>query len=126
MARRADDGNDDTAATTPFSINRPDPMAEDGVEEMDQETLVSNLRTSIATSKIQLEQERLHLINLELHQNLDTPARYTAYASRLESQYLNPTAQAVERQRRTVDGINATRMEEQTQSIGKLEGIVGG
>mmetsp|Transcript_8846 Transcript_8846/g.19843 ORF Transcript_8846/g.19843 Transcript_8846/m.19843 type:complete len:300 (+) Transcript_8846:57-956(+) len=129
VARRADNGNDDasTPATAPFSINRPDPMAENARtgEEMDQETLVSNLQISIATSKIQLEQERLRLINLELHQNLETPARYTAYASQLESKYLNPTSQAVERQRRVVDGINATRMEEQTQSIGKLEGLSG-
>eukprot|EP00585_Thalassiosira_rotula_P011494 CAMPEP_0196139842 /NCGR_PEP_ID=MMETSP0910-20130528/6973_1 /TAXON_ID=49265 /ORGANISM="Thalassiosira rotula, Strain GSO102" /LENGTH=293 /DNA_ID=CAMNT_0041400621 /DNA_START=32 /DNA_END=910 /DNA_ORIENTATION=- len=128
--RVAETGNDDedstsASVTQPFSIDRPDPMSEGGVAEetTDQETLVSNLRTSIATSKIRLEQERLRLVNLELHQNLETPARFTAHASRLESQYVNPTIEAVERQRRTVDGINATRMEEQTQSIGKLEGM---
>jgi len=131
VAGRAE-GNDDTnspvaPATTPFSINRPDPMAtQSTVESMDQETLLSNLKISIATSKIQLEQERIRHINLELYQNFEIPARHVAYASQLESDYLNPTAQAVERQRRVVDGINATRMEEQTQSFrGKLEGLEG-
>eukprot|EP00584_Thalassiosira_punctigera_P002123 CAMPEP_0172530984 /NCGR_PEP_ID=MMETSP1067-20121228/4561_1 /TAXON_ID=265564 ORGANISM="Thalassiosira punctigera, Strain Tpunct2005C2" /NCGR_SAMPLE_ID=MMETSP1067 /ASSEMBLY_ACC=CAM_ASM_000444 /LENGTH=296 /DNA_ID=CAMNT_0013315303 /DNA_START=68 /DNA_END=955 /DNA_ORIENTATION=- len=128
--RRAAEGeSDDVGAiksTLPFSINRPDPMAEDGAEdETDEGMLVSKLRLSIATSKIRLEQERLRLVNLELHQSLETPARYTAYASVLDSQYLDPTSQAVERQRRTVDGINATRMEEQTQAIRNLEGMAG-
>ncbi|KAL7528151.1 hypothetical protein ACHAXR_003881, partial [Thalassiosira sp. AJA248-18] len=129
VKRRANNNGDDDSVAfidAPFTVNRPDPMAtvdDSSSQEMDQVTLLSNLQTSIATSKIQLEQERLRLINLELHQNLETPARYTAYASILESQYLNPTQQAVELQRRTVDGINATRMEEQTQSIGKLEGM---
>ena len=108
-------------------MSRPDPMADavdsDTIHQMDQETLVDKLSTSIATSKIQLEQERIRLLNLELHQNLETPARYTEYASRLEMQYLIPTSQSVEDQRRTVDGINATRMEEQNASIGKLDGL---
>ena len=55
-------------------------MTDDGMEEMSQELLLSNI-----DRHIQLEQERLRLINLELHQYLDTPARYTAYASQLES-----------------------------------------
>ncbi|KAL9186385.1 hypothetical protein ACHAXT_005623 [Thalassiosira profunda] len=123
LAARREAGDDSAMPTERFTITRPDPMAEDGADAADAEALLSNLRTSVATSKIRLEQERLRLVNLEMHQQLETPARFTNYASQLETQYVNPTAAAVERQRRTVDGINATRMEEQTHSAGKLEGL---
>lgn len=62
-------------------------------------------------------------MNLELHQNFETPSRYTSYISQLENDYLLPTSNAVERQRRVVDGINGTRMEEQHGSIGKLDNM---
>ena len=80
-------------------------------------------QTLIATSKIQLYQECLRLINIKLHQNLDTPKQYTVFAYWLESKYLNPTSQVVKRQQRTVDGINAARMGEQSQSIRKMEAM---
>ena len=124
VAQRAN-GNETTDTPTGlFLISRPDPMAEDGAEEItDEQTLLSNLQTSISTSKIQLEQERLRYINLELHQQFETPARYTAYTTQLEDSYLNPTSNSVENQRRSVDGINATRMEEQQIAGVKMEGL---
>mmetsp|Transcript_16765 Transcript_16765/g.28842 ORF Transcript_16765/g.28842 Transcript_16765/m.28842 type:complete len:321 (-) Transcript_16765:375-1337(-) len=118
-------GNSQAASSTPFTIIRPDPMKENGgtTDNMDEDTLLSNLKTSITTSKIALEQERLRLINLELHSQFETPARYTSYASNLENLYCKPTSTAVENQRKQVDGINATRMEEQTSSIRTLDGL---
>ena len=129
VARRADTNNNANIASSSsaFTITRPDPMAETSTittdNNMDEETLLSNLQTSINTSKIQLEYERIHHMNLELHQNFETPSRYTSYISQLENDYLLPTSNAVERQRRVVDGINGTRMEEQHGSIGKLDNM---
>ena len=129
VARRADTNNNANIASssTAFTITRPDPMAETSstttTDNMDEETLLSNLQTSINTSKIQLEYERIHHMNLELHQNFETPSRYTSYISQLENDYLLPTSNAVERQRRVVDGINGTRMEEQHGYIGKLDNM---
>jgi hypothetical protein len=104
---------------------RPDPIAENGgsIQGEDKERNIPDLQTSIATSKIKLEQERLRLVNLELHQQFETRQRYTAYHNQLESQYLTPMTQALESQRMKVDGINATRMEEQEVAMRKLEGL---
>jgi len=73
--------------------------------------------------KARLEAERARHVNLELHRHLETPARYAEYASLLENDYSNPTRASVERQRRIVDGINGTRMEEQAAAMRKLDGM---
>lgn len=127
VARReaANNNNEDTATkTNTFTINHPDPMADiESTDQMDEHTLISNLQTSIKSSKIQLEYSRIHHMNLELQQQFETPAKYTSYNTQLETNYLNTSSSAVGRQRRIVDGINGTRMEEQQSAIGKLNGM---
>eukprot|EP00578_Thalassiosira_sp_NH16_P017941 CAMPEP_0181104856 /NCGR_PEP_ID=MMETSP1071-20121207/15657_1 /TAXON_ID=35127 /ORGANISM="Thalassiosira sp., Strain NH16" /LENGTH=342 /DNA_ID=CAMNT_0023188095 /DNA_START=85 /DNA_END=1110 /DNA_ORIENTATION=- len=125
-ANTAGDNDDADTASSSFSIRRPDPMAGDKNDNKKSGLeLESDLRTSIATLKIELEQDRHRHTNLELHRLVETPAKYTAYATKLESAYLDPTRKSVERRRRIVDGINATRMEEQERCYGgKLSGMV--
>jgi hypothetical protein len=90
---------------------------------MDKQQLISDLRTSIAISKIRLEIERHRHINLELYSHLETQTRFADYATLLETQYRDPTSNSVERQRRVVDSINGLRMEEQQVAARKLDGL---
>ena len=82
----------------------------------------SRLLSSIANAKARFEFERLRYANLDLQRIYETPSRYAEYHILLENHYLNPTKASVERQRRVVDGINGTRMEEQMEAMRKLEG----
>ena len=84
---------------------------------------IHELQTAINQSKIQHEYQRLRYTNLELHSLFETPQKYTSYLTALEKLYTNPTAMAVEQQRLVVDGINGTRMEEQSSSMNKLLGL---
>jgi hypothetical protein len=84
---------------------------------------IHELQTAINQSKIQHEYQRLRYTNLELHSLFETPQKYTSYLTALEQLYTNPTAMAVEQQRLVVDGINGTRMEEQSSSMNKLMGL---
>ena len=82
----------------------------------------SRLLSSIANAKALFEVERMRYANLDLQRLHETPSRYAEYHALLEDGYLNPTKSSVERQRRVVDGINGTRMEEQMEAMRKLEG----
>ncbi len=84
---------------------------------------IEELQAAITQSKIQLEYQRLRYTNLELHSLFETPHKYNSYLSSLEQLYTNPTAVAVEQQRLVVDGINGTRMEEQSAYMNKLMGL---
>ena len=84
---------------------------------------IEELQAAITQSKIQLEYQRLRYTNLELHSLFETPHKYNSYLSSLEQLYTNPTAVAVEQQRLVVDGINGTRMEEQSAYMKKLMGL---
>ncbi|KAL3758882.1 hypothetical protein ACHAWU_003154 [Discostella pseudostelligera] len=84
---------------------------------------IDDLQTAIKQSKIQFEHQRLRYTNLELHSLFETPQKYTSYLSSLEKFYTVPTATAVEQQRLVVDGINGTRMEEQSACMNKLMGL---
>lgn len=109
-------------------MTRPDPIAQNGGnidKRGDEKAIISDLNTSIATSKIKLEQERLHLVNLELYQQFESSRRWMDYHSQLESHYVTPMSDAVARQRLKVDGINAGRMEEQEMAARKLRGLTG-
>ena len=128
--KRGDDGvtsNDESAPLLALP-ERPDPMANIDLASamsttMDKQQLISDLRTSIATSKIRLEVERHRHINLELYSHLETQTRFADYATLLETQYRDPTSNSVERQRRVVDSINGLRMEEQQVAARKLDGL---
>ncbi|KAL7461839.1 hypothetical protein ACHAXS_002238, partial [Conticribra weissflogii] len=109
-------------------MTRPDPISQNGGkvnEGGDEVAIISDLKTSIATSKIKLEQERLHLVNLELYQQFESSRRWMDYHSQLESQYVTPMSDAVARQRLKVDGVNAGRMEEQEIASKKIRGLTG-
>lgn len=125
--KRGDDGVTSSVESAPLAL-RPDPMANIDLDSvvsttMDKQQLISDLRTSIATSKIRLEVERHRHINLELHGHLETQTRFAEYATLLETQYRDPTSNSVERQRRVVDSINGLRMEEQQVAAQKLGGL---
>ena len=125
--KRGDDGVTSNDESAPLAL-RPDPMANTDLDSVmsatiDKQQLISDLRTSIATSKIRLEVERHRHINLELHGHLETQTRFADYATLLETQYRDPTSNSVERQRRVVDSINGLRMEEQQVAARKLDGL---
>ena len=125
--KRGDDGVTSSVESAPLAL-RPDPMANIDLDSVmsatiDKQQLISDLRTSIATSKIRLEVERHRHINLELHGHLETQTRFADYATLLETQYRDPTSNSVERQRRVVDSINGLRMEEQQVAARKLDGL---
>lgn len=125
--KRGDDGVTSSVESAPLAL-RPDPMANIDLASVvsttiDKQKLISDLRTSIATSKIRLEVERHRHINLELHGHLETQTRFAEYATLLETQYRDPTSNSVERQRRVVDSINGLRMEEQQVAARKLDGL---
>ena len=129
--KRGDDGvtsNDESAPLILALPERPDPMANIDLASvmsttMDKQQLISDLRTSIATSKIRLEVERHRHINLELYSHLETQTRFADFATILETHYRDPTSNSVERQRRVVDSINGLRMEEQQVAARKLDGL---
>eukprot|EP00574_Skeletonema_japonicum_P003898 CAMPEP_0201723642 /NCGR_PEP_ID=MMETSP0593-20130828/7621_1 /ASSEMBLY_ACC=CAM_ASM_000672 /TAXON_ID=267983 /ORGANISM="Skeletonema japonicum, Strain CCMP2506" /LENGTH=262 /DNA_ID=CAMNT_0048214771 /DNA_START=9 /DNA_END=794 /DNA_ORIENTATION=+ len=126
VARKSNpDNNNDNNANTWINNNRPDPMANQILDRVQDKTkLITDLHTSISTQKIALEHQRHRLINLELQQTFQTPQTYTYYnTTQLESQIVNPLQQTVERQRMEVDAINATRMEEQQRAMGTLDGL---
>ena len=129
IARQAAAHDGDIVPESPTEwTTRPDPMADNGgkINEVDDgKLIITDLETSIATSKIKLEQERLHLINLELHQQFENSRRWTDYHSQLEQHYTAPISESVARQRLKVDGINAGRMEEQEVAARKLQGLHG-
>mmetsp|Transcript_23525 Transcript_23525/g.46896 ORF Transcript_23525/g.46896 Transcript_23525/m.46896 type:complete len:285 (+) Transcript_23525:174-1028(+) len=109
-------------------MTRPDPIAQNRGninDGGDEKAIISDMNTSIATSKIKLEQERLHLVNLELYQQFESSRRWMDYHSQLESHYVTPMSDAVARQRLKVDGINAGRMEEQEIAARKIRGLTG-
>jgi len=131
VARKESNGDEeeDTTTTTKkpyFEINRPNPMSSidsSKSNNISEEELISNLQTSIQTSKIQFETLRNQHMNLELNSNIQSSNNYTSYAQNLQNNYLNTTQVAVEHQRHVVDGINGTRMEEQRLAIDKLHGM---
>jgi hypothetical protein len=133
-----DDKNSNQQHEQQWINQNPDPMAtkygNNNIHEIisshqennnvEQQTLITDLSTSITTQKIKLEHTRHQLINLELQQILQTPSTYTHYnTTMLEGQIVNPLSQAVEKQRMEVDTINATRMEEQRGYMKLLEGL---
>jgi len=125
--KRGENGVTSNDESAPLAL-RPDPMANIDLDSVmsatiDKQQLISDLRTSIATSKIRLEVERHRHINLELHGHLETQTRFADYATLLETQYRDPTSNSVERQRRVVDSINGLRMEEQQVAARKLDGL---
>lgn len=88
-----------------------------------------NGRSDNASLKIQYEHHRLHLSNLDLHSTLCTPHHYQRYHSLLENSYVIPQSKLLEAQRLKVDGINASRMEEQQAAysqMGVLRGKIAG
>ena len=93
------------------------------VIKINSSSSIDDLQTAIKQSKIQFEYQRLRYTNLELHSLFETPQKYTSYLSSLEQLYTAPTATAVEQQRLVVDGINGTRMEEQSACMNKLMGL---
>ena len=126
--KEANDDEEDTTTTKKpyFEINRPNPMS--SIESttstnISEEELISNLQTSIQTSKIQFETLRNQHMNLELNSNIQSSTNYTSYAQSIRNNYLNTTQLAVENQRHVVDGINGSRMEEQRVAIDKLHGM---
>ncbi|KAL3816084.1 hypothetical protein ACHAXA_011409 [Cyclostephanos tholiformis] len=127
--RAGGEGGDDGGGHDASYLDRADAMMADfDLESImsattDDESTSSRLRACIAAAKVRLESERLRHVNLELHRQFETPARYAEYANLLERDFLNPTKSSVERQRRVVDGINGTRMEEQTLAMRKLDGV---
>ena len=116
LVRRRASGGDETRPK--FEVRRPNPIADAPHSSPDE--LVSNLEKSIRTRKIEHEQERIRYANLELFQQFETPAQFTSYNALLEDGYVKPTKVALDGQRLKVDGINATRMEEQQKSIVKI------
>jgi len=88
--------------------------------QLTNDTSSQDLQTSIASSKIVLEHHRIHLANLELQAALSTPNAHQSHHSVLENAYVLPASKLVAEQRVRVDGINASRMEEQRESLGKL------
>merc|ERR1719356_1073919 len=112
--------NGDESPKSTFKFTRPNPMAEDQ-SSSDPIQLIGKLQTSIETSKIEHETQRLRFTNLELFQHFETPAQFTNYNGMLEEQYVKPTLSMLENQRRKVDGINATRMEDQQRVVGRLD-----
>ena len=130
-----DDKNNNQQHEQQWINQNPDPMAtkygNNNIHEIiqnnndnEQQTLITDLTTSITTQKIKLEHTRHQLINLELQQILQTPSTYTHYNTTvLEGQIVNPLSQAVEKQRMEVDTINATRMEEQRGYMKTLDGL---
>jgi len=129
VARKEANGDEEEDTTTTkkpyFEINRPNPMSsiDSTSTNISEEELISNLQTSIQTSKIQFETLRNQHMNLELNSNIQSSNNYTSYAQSLENNYLNTTQVAVENQRHVVDGINGSRMEEQRIAIDKLHGM---
>ena len=130
VARKEANGDEEEDTTTTkkpyFEVNRPNPMSSiDSTTStnISEEELISNLQTSIQTSKIQFEILRNQHMNLELNSNIQSSSNYTSYAQSLETNYLTTTQAAVENQRHVVDGINGTRMEEQRVAIDKLHGM---
>jgi hypothetical protein len=106
----------------------PDPFsANGGIDSLnssdDPSELISQLQTSIASSKIQFEQRRLHLVNLDLHSALSTPHQYQSYHNLLENKFVTPQSSMLTQQRTVVDAINAQRMEDQELSIKKMMGL---
>jgi hypothetical protein len=87
---------------------------------IDDPQSIQDLQTSVNSSKIMMEHHRIHLANLDLHSTLCTPHQYQAYHSLLENQYVIPQSKLLEEQRIKVDGINASRMEEQEGSMRKM------
>jgi len=133
LVRRKEANGDEEEDTTAnpkkpyFEINRPNPMSSidstTSTTNISEEELISNLQTSIKTSKIQFEILRNTHMNLELNSNIQSSTNYTSYAQLLQNNYLNTTQVAVENQRHVVDGINGSRMEEQRVAIDKLHGM---
>jgi len=132
VARKEANGDEeeDTTTTTKkpyFEVHRPNPMSSidstTSTTNISEEELISNLQTSIQTSKIQFEILRNQHMNLELNSNIQSSNNYTSYAQNLQNNYLNTTQVAVEHQRHVVDGINGSRMEEQRVAIDKLHGM---
>lgn len=103
----------------PFHDNE---LADDDIDNNPQ-TLISQLETSVRSSKIAYEHHRLHHANLELHHALVTPAHYRSYHTLLEEGYVLPQTKLLTEQRITVDGINASRMEEQGAGWKKLQAL---
>lgn len=83
------------------------------------------IEDELKSAKIQYEHHRLHLANLDLHSNLCTAQHYQRYHSQLESLYTAPQSKMLQEQRLKVDGINATRMEEQTVAMQQLNLLRG-
>ena len=108
-AATTDDDDFDTKTSNNITIN--------------SSSTIHELQSAINQSKIQHEYQRLRYTNLELHSLFETPPKYTSFLTALEQLYTNPTATAVEQQRLVVDGINGTRMEEQSSSMNKLMGL---
>ena len=130
VKRKEANGNEEDTNTNTkkpyFEVHRPNPMStidSTTSTNISEEELISNLQTSIQTSKIQFETLRNQHMNLELNSNLQSSNNYTSYAQNLESNYLTTTQVAVEKQRHVVDGINGSRMEEQRVAIDKLHGM---
>ena len=117
LVRRRASGGDGTRPG--FEVRRPDPIAE-GAPHSGPDGLVSNLARSVRTRKVEHEQERIRYANLELFQQFETPAQFTSHNALLEGGYAGPARAALDGQRLKVDGINATRMEEQQASIVKI------
>ncbi|EJK46451.1 hypothetical protein THAOC_34880 [Thalassiosira oceanica] len=117
LVRHRASGGDETRPK--FEVRRPNPIAEDAPHSSPDD-LVSNLEKSIRTRKIEHEQERIRYANLELFQQFETPSQFTSYNALLEDGYVKPMKVALDVQRLKVDGINATRMEEQQKSIVKI------
>lgn len=109
-------------ASPPVEWSLPDPFAASGglSTSKPESQMISDLETSIKSSKINFEQHRLHLINLELHPQFCTPDQYQRYHAFLEQQYVIPQSKQLEVQRMRVDAINAQRMEEQDAIMRKM------
>ncbi|KAL3785618.1 hypothetical protein HJC23_004766 [Cyclotella cryptica] len=113
------------ASSPAVAWSLPDPFAASGGLDTKkaESQMISDLDTSIKSSKINFEHHRIRLINLDLHSLCSAPDQYQRYHAFLEQQYLIPQSKLLEAQRMKVDAINAQRMQEQDSTMRKMIGL---